>query len=47
MEPSHLLVGFNPHKGMKAIIEDHLSNLASLTYLSAAEDRTAAIETWL
>jgi len=45
MEPSHLLVGFNPDKGMKAIIEDHLSNLASLTYLSAAEDRTAAIET--
>ncbi|MHB8106321.1 MAG: 2-hydroxyacid dehydrogenase [Candidatus Cryosericum sp.] len=45
MEPSHVLVGFNPDQDMKTIIEDHLSNLASLTYLPAAEDRTAAIET--
>ncbi len=44
MEPMNVLVSFKPDEVMKTIIDDQLSHLANLTYLSLAEDRKEAIE---
>ncbi|MCE5193096.1 hydroxyacid dehydrogenase, partial [bacterium] len=44
MERMNVLVSLKPDAGMETIIDDQLSNLANLTYLSVAEDRKEAIE---
>lgn len=44
MELMHVLVSFKPDEGMKTIIDDRLSSLANLTYLSTDGDRREAIE---